>query len=139
MIILDTNVISEPAKPAPDIAVVDWLDRQAKQTMYVTATTLAELWVGIELLPSGRKKNEIARTMSDLLRIHLGPRILPFDGSAALEYASIMVEATRRGRAISFADGQIAAIARVHGFTVATRNTSPFTAAGVAVVNPWEP
>ena len=67
-----------------------------------------------------------------------GPRILPFDQEAASIYAKLFVRARAAGHAITFADGQIAAIAAAHGFIVATRDTVPFAAAGVPVIDPWE-
>ncbi len=138
MIVLDTNVISEPAKPIPNQSVVAWLNTQTAEKLYLTATSLAELFAGIELLPDGKRKVLVHRRMSDLVGMFFGPRILSFDRDSAIAYASIMALATRKGRAISFADGQIAAIAQVQGFTVATRDTAPFEAAGIPVINPWE-
>lgn len=76
--------------------------------------------------------------LAELLTGLFGPRILPFDQSAAMVYAPLVGHARAVGRVISVADGQIAAIAAVHGFTVATRDTGPFLAAGVPVINPWE-
>ncbi|SMF50744.1 hypothetical protein SAMN02982989_2828 [Xaviernesmea oryzae] len=139
MIILDTNVISEPARPTPSAAVLFWLDAQPRETLFVTATTIAELLVGIEVMPDGRKKEKVRERMLGLIDLIFGPRVLAFDGQAAAAYASLVAQAAGKGRAVSFADGQIAAIARVHGFAVATRDTLPFEAAGVPVINPWEP
>lgn len=138
MIVLDTNVISEPAKPIPNQSVVTWLNAQPAETLYLTATSLAELFAGIEILPDGKRKAQVHQRMSDLVGMFFGPRILSFDRDAAIAYALIMALATQKGRAISFADGQIAAIAQVHSFTVATRDTAPFEAAGIPVVNPWK-
>lgn len=138
MIILDTNLISEPAKPEPNQSVIDWLNAQSLEMLFVTATSLAELFVGIANLPDGRRKTEVHQRMSELVEVFFGSRVLPFDRNAAETYASLMAQAARKGRAISFADGQIAAIAKVHGFAVATRDTSPFEAAGIPVINPWK-
>lgn len=138
MIILDTNVVSEPMKPDGDRGVQAWLDEQAAETMYITAISLSELLLGVELLPDGRRKEGLADALSELLATLFGPRILPFDQQAATAYSMCISRARASGRTISIADGQIAAIATVHEFTVATRDTAPFIAAGVAVVNPWE-
>jgi hypothetical protein len=137
MIILDTNVISEPMKERADPAVAAWLDRQAAETLFLTATNLSELLVGVELLPEGRRKRGMAEAMQQLLADLFGTRFLDFDREAALAYAFVVSRATARGVSISVADGQIAAIASVHGFAVATRDTAPFLAAGVTVINPW--
>lgn len=138
MIILDTNVVSEPMKPNGNPAVRDWLDRQAAETLYLTATSLSELLVGIEILPHGKRKEGLAAALSELLVRLFGPRILPFDRQAAIAYASLMGRARDSGCLVSVADAQIGAIAEVHGFAVATRDTAPFLAIGGIVINPWE-
>ena len=138
MIILDTNVISEPMKAQAAPAVVAWLDRQSAETLYLTATNLSEVLTGIELLPAGRRKSGLSEAMQELLERLFGTRFLDFDRGAAVAYAVLVSRAMAKGLAISVADGQIAAIAAVHGFTVATRDTAPFLAAGVPVINPWE-
>ncbi|WP_316976499.1 type II toxin-antitoxin system VapC family toxin [Shumkonia mesophila] len=138
MIVLDTNVVSEPMRPNGAPGVLAWLDRQAAETLFLTATSLAELLVGIAALPDGRRKDGLDGALHDLLVKLFGPRILPFDQQAAKAYAPLVGRARANGRIISVADGQIAAIAAVRGFTVATRDVQPFIAAGVPVVNPWE-
>ena len=138
MIVLDTNVISEPMKPGADPAVQAWLDRQDAETLYLTATTLSELLFGMEALRAGRRKRGLAAAIEQLLDRLFGERILAFDRSAAVAYAAMVSRAAARGLAISVPDGQIAAVAAVHGFSVATRDTGPFRAAGVPVINPWE-
>lgn len=137
MMILDTNVISEPMKAAADPLVADWLDRQAAETLYLTAINLSELLLGIELLPEGKRKRGLDQAMQQLLDRLFAARFLDFDREAAVAYAVLVRRALARGLAISVADGQIAAIAAVHGFAVVTRDTAPFLAAGVPVVNPW--
>lgn len=138
MIILDTNVVSEPTKPNGHRGVQAWLDDQIAETLYLTSISLSELLLGVEVLPDGKRKAGLAAALSDLLSTLFGARVLPFDQQAATMYAGRVSQARAAGRAISMADGQIAAIATVHGFTVATRDTAPFVAAGVPVVNPWE-
>jgi len=138
VIILDTNVVSEPMKPDGDPGVQSWLDEQIAETLYITSISISELLLGVELLPDGKRKEGLAVALSDLLVTLFGDRVLPFDLDAAAMYAARISKTRAAGRAISMADGQIAAIAAVHGFTVATRDTAPFVAAGVAVLNPWE-
>lgn len=138
MIILDTNVVSELMKPAADPAVVRWFDRQSGETLVLTTTGLAELLAGIERLPPSKRKENLHQTLT-ALRSHISPeRPYAFDESAANAYAVLVSRARSKGYTISIADGQIAAIASVHHFAVATRDTAPFDAAGVAVINPWE-
>jgi toxin FitB len=138
MIILDTNVVAEPMRiRGSDAAVTAWFGRQLDETLYLTTTSLAELLLGAEILPGGSRKEGLGRRMADYLERLFGPRILPFDHPAALAYAALVGRARAAGRAVSFADGQIAAIAAVHGFSVATRDTAPFAATGIPVINPW--
>lgn len=138
MIILDTNVVSEPLRPRGNSAVQDWLDEQVAETLYLTATSLSELLLGIELLPRGRRKEGLSAALAELVSSLFEGRILPFDQQAATFYAALAGRVRARGHAISVADGQIAAIAAAHGFRVATRDTAPFETAGVRVINPWE-
>lgn len=137
MIILDTNVVSEPMRPSGSPAVRAWLDRQVAETLYLTATGLSELMLGIEVLPAGRRRDELRAGLAELLDTLFERRILPFDAAAAHAFARLAAQARSAGRAIAMADGQIAAIAAVHGFRVATRDRAPFEAAGVPVIDPW--
>ena len=137
MIILDTNVVSEPMKAKGASAVQAWLDRQAPETLFLTSISLAELLLGIEALPAGRRKAGLAEALTELLGNLFGTRILAFDAEAAKQSARLLGNARKRGRSISMAGSQIAAIAATHGFIVATRDTAPFEALGVAVINPW--
>src|SRR5262249_53200942 len=127
-----------PMKPDGDRRVRDWLDDQIAETLYLTSISLSALLLGVQLLPDGKRKEGLAAALTELLTELFGPRILPFDQQAATLYAARVSRARASGRPIFMADGQIAAIAAVHGFTVATRDTAPFIAAGVPVVNPWE-
>jgi hypothetical protein len=137
LIILDTNVISEPMRPQGDPAVQAWLDRQEAETLYVTTINLAELLVGIELVPVGKRRAHLTLSLTKLLERLFGSRVLAFDQPAAVAYASVVARARTAGYTISVADAQIAAIALVTGFTVATRDTDPFEAARIPIVNPW--
>jgi hypothetical protein len=138
MIVLDTNVVSEAMKPSADPAVRAWLNAQAAETLYLSSVTLAELLFGISSLPAGRLKKTLADTLEGLLEL-FGPRILSFDTAAARIHAEIAVRARTGGKGFPVPDGFIAAIAAAHGCMVATRDTSPFEAAGLGVVNPWRP
>lgn len=138
MIILDTNVVWEPMRPGGNPAVRAWLDRQVAETLYLTATSLSELLLGVEILPDGKRKAGLGAALAELVATLFEGRILPFDQQAATHYAPIVGSARAAGRSISVADGQIAAIAALHGLMVATRDTVPFEAAGVSVINPWD-
>lgn len=138
MIVLDTNVISEPMKPLADPVVVAWLDRQPKETLYLCAPVLMEVLLGIALLPDGKGKSGMKTAVQALLANYFADRFLAFEREAAVAYSALASCASARGYSISVADCQIGAIAAVHGFTVTTRNTAPFLAAGVPVINPRE-
>ena len=138
MIILDTNVISEPLRPRPDPRVLSWLNQQKRELLFVTVTNLAELKMGIAILPSGKKKATLQLGVVRVLKDYFGPRILNVTEGIADLHAAIFAEARRKGVAIGFADAQIAAIAKSRGFVVATRDVKPFDAAGVEVVDPWK-
>jgi predicted nucleic acid-binding protein len=138
MIVLDTNVVSEPVKPGASEAVRAWLDRQDPETLYLTSTSLAELLVGIGRLPVGKRREGLADALNELLEMLFGRRILPFDTRAAVEYARVVGRMRSTGHGISVGDAQIAAIAATHGFAVATRDTAPFERAGIEVINPWD-
>jgi len=137
MILLDTNVVSEAMKPEPNAAVLNWLDEQAAETLYLSSVTIAELLFGIGALPAGRRKGNLTAALDGLLALFDG-RVLSFDTSAARRYADLAVKARSAGRGFPTPDGYIAAIAASHGFAVATRDTSAFDAAGLAVIDPWQ-
>ena len=137
MIVLDTNVVSEAMKPEPDPAVRAWLNNQAAETLYLSSVTLAEMLFGIAALPAGKRKNMLGRALDGLIKLFEG-RVLPFDTDAARHYAKLAVTARGAGRGRSTPDGYTAAIAASRGFLVASRDTSPFKAVGLQVINPWQ-
>ena len=136
MIVLDTNVVSEAMKPEPHPAVRAWLNGQATETLYLSTVTVAELLFGIGALPVGKRKDLLAQTLDGLMRL-FRDRVLPFDMDAARCYAELAVTAKTAGRGFPTPDGYIAAIASSRGFMVASRDTEPFEAANIRVINPW--
>ncbi|QTL04826.1 type II toxin-antitoxin system VapC family toxin [Aquabacter sp. L1I39] len=136
MILLDTNVISEAMKPTPDDTVRAWLDEQAAETLYLSSVTIAELLYGIGALPAGKRKDRLTEALDGVMEL-FADRVLPFDIAAARHYAELAVKARTAGKGFPTPDGYIAAIAASRGFPVATRDTSAFHAAGLAVINPW--
>lgn len=138
MIVLDTNVISELWKAAPDPNVLAWIDAQMIETLYLSAITVAELRFGLAAMPAGKRRAIYQdRLEGEVLPAFTG-RVLPFDLNASQAYADLMVEGRAEGKGIGKADGYIAATAAARGLMVATRDTSPFEAAGLKVINPWE-
>lgn len=137
MIVLDTNVVSELMRPRPDEAVVRWVDDQPDGQVAITAVTAAELLYGAARLPAGLRQRTLVERVVGMLRDDFADRILPFDADAAERYALVVVERERRGRPISAADAQIAAICSSHGAVLATRNGRDFDGIDVTVVDPW--
>jgi hypothetical protein len=137
MILLDTNVISEPLRHAPEARVVNWIDAQLLETLYLSAITVAELRAGVAWLPSGKRRSGLHESLEKRVLPLFAGRVLPFDLACTQAYAELMAKARTAGLAIAAADGYIAAIAAANGFAVATRDTGPFEAAGATVINPW--
>jgi toxin FitB len=137
MILLDTNVVSEPLRPTPDLRVIAWIDAQPLETLFLSAITVAELRAGVAQLPAGKRRTALQDSLETrVLPLFVG-RVLPFDLGCTRAYAELMAKARAVGLAIASADGYIAAIAAANGMAVATRDTGPFEAAGAAVFNPW--
>lgn len=138
MIIVDTNVISELFRPAPAKQVETWLADQDGANLYFTTIGEAELRHGVAILPSGKRRTALTRAIEGILEEDFRDRILPFDRPAASAFAAIAADRRALGRPISQFDCQIAAIARAHGASVATRNTSDYESCGVDLLNPWD-
>jgi toxin FitB len=102
-IILDSNVISEAMKPSADPAMHRWFQKQPLATVDTTAVSLAELMQGIAALPDGRRKQDLA-VVARRVPVLLPQRILPFDDTAAFEFADIAYERRRLGLPIGTMD-----------------------------------
>lgn len=137
MILLDTNVVSEPLRAAPDARVVAWIDAQPLDTLFLSAITVAELRASVALLPAGKRRAGLHDSLETQVLALFAGRVLPFDLGCTQAYAELMAKARAVGLAIASADGYVAAIAAANGLVVATRDTAPFEAAGAAVINPW--
>jgi len=139
VIILDTNVVSEPLKPKPEPTVLAWLDAQAPATLCLTSITLAELLGGVAALPAGRRRNRLALALTEQVLPLFEGRVLAFDAQATHAFARVQAAAQAAGNTIGFADAAIAAIAVAHGFALATRNVRDFKGTGVRIIDPWLP
>jgi toxin FitB len=137
LIILDTNVISEPLKRSPDAAVLRWLDRQSPTTLYVTTISQAELLAGVSALPAGKRRTELRKVIDKELVSLFTDRILPFGERSAEAYAQVVTAANGVGNRIDFADAAIGAIAVEHDYMLATRNIGDFKGTSVKLLNPW--
>ena len=137
MIILDTNVISELLRPAPEPRVEQWLSAQDGLNVYLTSISEAELRFGLAIMGNGKRRAALVDAVDRILREDLAGRILPFDSDAAQSYATIAAARRAAGRPIAQADCQIASIAHTRGATVATRNTPDFEGCEIDLINPW--
>lgn len=137
MILVDTNVVSEPLRRTPEPLVTEWLDAQALESLYLSAITVAELRFGVWSLPAGRRRDLLNEDIESKILPMFAGRVLAFDLPASRAYAELMVKARSRGQTIPVVDGYIAAIAAANGMMVATRDFAPFKAAGLKTVNPW--
>lgn len=138
MILLDTNVVSEPLRHAPEARVIEWIDAQPLETLYLSAMTVAELRAGVMLLPTGKRRAILHDSLERRVLPTFVGRVLAFDVACTNAYAEVLARVRKVGSGIGTADACIAAIAVANGFTVATRDTSPFGAAGLTVIDPWE-
>jgi predicted nucleic acid-binding protein len=137
-ILLDTNVLSEVLRSAPSASVLSWLSAQSPESLFVSAVTQAEMALGAGLLPVGKRRDALQRALAALFEQDFAGRVLPFDGGAVPFYVDVVVRRRSAGRPMSQFDAQIAAIARHHGATVATRNIADFEGCGLTLVDPWE-
>jgi predicted nucleic acid-binding protein len=119
-------------RPGPARAVRTWLDAQAAETLLLSSVTVAELTFDVGALPKGRRKDKLTAVLE-----LFGTRIMPFDIRAARQYAELAGRARATGKGFPIPDGYIAATAAAHGFAVASRNTTAFTAGGRASIDPW--
>ncbi|MDE0146866.1 MAG: type II toxin-antitoxin system VapC family toxin [Rhodospirillaceae bacterium] len=137
MILVDTNVVSEPLRGAPEPRVAAWLDAQSLETLYLSAITVAELRFGVRSLPAGRRRDRLDEDLEGQVLPMFAGRVLAFDLAASQAYAALMEKAGSGGRTIPVSDGYIAATAAANGMMVATRDTALFEAAGLKTVDPW--
>jgi predicted nucleic acid-binding protein len=137
VLILDTNVVSELMRDVPNTAVTFWLDRQVRQSVWITAITVMELYHGIEILPVGRRRTGLREGLDRLTAEKIGDRIVSFDDAAAKVTAAISAERHRRGRPGDLRDGMIAGIALTTGASLATRNFRHFTDLAIELIDPW--
>ncbi len=137
MIIIDTNVLSEPLKPTPAGKVLQWLTGQETLAVFTTTITMAELLSGVEALPAGKRRTGLRAAIERMLAQEFENRILPFNESAAREFAHILAARNAAGRPISQFDAMIAAVARSHKASLVTRNKRDFDLCGVHVIDPW--
>ena len=135
--LLDTNVVSEWAKPRPEPRVIAWLADVDEDRVFLSVVTFAELHRGIELLPPGRKKDRLSVWADADLFERFEGRVLDVTPPVARSWGAVMAHSQTAGRALGTMDAFFAATALVHDLTLVTRNDADFSAAGIEVFNPW--
>jgi predicted nucleic acid-binding protein len=138
MIVLDTNVLSELMKPSPSARVVAWTQKQSANELFTTTITEAEIFYGIEMLGKGKRREDLLAAARAMFTDDFRGRIFGFDSEAARDFSRIAARCRVLGKPISHADAQIAAITRVHGAKLATRNVRDFADCEILdVIDPW--
>jgi predicted nucleic acid-binding protein len=137
LIVLDTNVLSALMRTSPEARIVEWLDRQPADSVWVTSITVFEARFGLALLPKGRRRSGLERAFDRVLSEDLANRVLALDEMAAVTAAQLAADRQRSGRAVDLRDTLIAGIAQARRATIATRNTRHFEGLDVPVVDPW--
>ena len=137
MILVDTNVVSELMRAAPEASVVRWMNRQPPSLVHLSAVSIAEISYGIRILPAGRRRHDLQRRFDRFVTTAFSERTLGFDRDAAIQYGEIMALRREIGRPMSVVDGQIAAVARSRGCALATRNVTDFEDCDLELINPW--
>ena len=132
MYLLDTNVVSELRRPKPHPAVVKWIEATSPDAIFLSAVTVGEIQSGIEITreQDPPKADELEAWLARLISSH---EILPMDAELFREWGRIKHKQSET----LLVDAMIAATAKVHGLTVATRNVSDFLALGVEVLDPF--
>ena len=136
-LLLDTNVLSEVTKPAPDPRVLHWLNQLDEDRSFISVVSIAEIRRGVALMDAGRKRETLAEWLAQDLPQRFEQRLLHIDEPIALAWGDLMALAKRRGRGLSSMDGLIAATAPAKKLTLATRNTRDFEGFGIDLFDPW--
>jgi toxin FitB len=136
--LLDTNVISEWTKPRPDRGVVGWLEGADESSLYLSVVALAEIRLGIELLPKGRKRDRLTRWLEVDLALRFEGRVIKIDQAIAVSWGQIVARSRALGAAPPILDAFLVATAIVHGMTLVTRNLRDVQRFGAAVLDPWQ-
>lgn len=137
MIILDTNVLSEVMRHSADEKVIEWLDKQARTSIWTSSITILEIRYGLKILPPGKRRSVLIETFEKVLLDKLQSRVVPFDTAAAQHAGDLMALRHRKGRPGDLRDTMIAGIVLASHATLATRNTSHFEDLSVPIINPW--
>jgi len=138
MFVLDTNILSAVMGSQPVREVAAWVAAQPEERLFTTTVCQAEILAGVEIMPEGRGRRGLEAAAKAIFATAFDGRILPFDEKSAEFYAEIFAARKRAGKPTATTDLMIAAIARVAGATMVTRDISGFEGCGLTLINPWE-
>lgn len=136
--LLDTNVISETVRPKPEPRVLNWLEHQSPEELYLSAMTIGELMRGAHKVKEKARRDRLTTWIEEDLTRQFDTRILPFDESSARIWGELMGNGDRTGKTPPAFDAQIAAIAIDRGLVLITRNVTDFNKFELEILNPWE-
>ncbi len=136
--LLDAKVLSELLRVQPDPSVLAWFPIQPSDSLFVSAVTQAEMMPGARLVPKGKRRQLLEQSLDEMFCDEFAGLVLPFDATAAPEYAAVVTVRRSAGRPISQFDARIAAIALSRRLALATRNLSDFEGCGLVVIDPWK-
>lgn len=136
-LLLDTSILSEVTKQAPDARVLEWLDSLDEDHSFISVVSIAEIRRGVALMDEGRKREALADWLARDLPQRFEQRVSPIDEPVALAWGDLMGLAKRRGRGLSSMDGLIGATAIAKNLTLATRNIKDFEGFGIELFDPW--
>ena len=135
--LLDTNVISEFATPAPHPPVIEWLRTHQNDFLFLSVITIGEIQQGIIRLPASKKRTQLATWLNDTLLVEYSDRILPIDTATMLQWGQLTAHLTQQGQKMPVMDALIAATSLQHDLILVTRNVFDFVHTGLKLVNPW--
>ena len=138
MILLDTNIVSEPWRARPDRSVLSWLEAHSFNSLFICTPVLAELRFGAERLDAGVRRDRLRASIDRLENEGYRGRLLHLDGAAVAEYGRVAAMRQRAGRRMELMDAMIAAIALVNRASLATRDIQDFVGLGIELINPFE-
>jgi toxin FitB len=135
--LLDTCVLSEFKKKQPEQKVIDWLDTQIEESLFLSVVTIGEIQKGIALLPASKRQAELAIWLEDLI-YRYGQRVLPLDTEVMRQWGQLTGALEKQGRILPLLDSLIAATSLAHQLVLVTRNESDFAGTNVGIFNPWK-
>ena len=135
--LVDTNVISEILRRAPDANVATWAQRQAKPRLFLSVVSMGELRKGVTILPPSARRAELEKSIEAQVPVWFHSRILSVTQAIAERWGELDGKRHLAGRPLSAPDGMIAATALQHDLTLVTRNVKDFAGLGIALLNPW--